>query len=201
MDLLIQLLIQGLGSGALYAILGLSFGVIFRLALRFFTSNPLLSFADNFNLEKMLSPTNLASLNSAFISLNKIMSCLTDNPVLGHITTFGGHPVSCAASLATMEAIQEEKLIEGVGEKEKLFRKLLVHPSIKSIRSKGLLMAIEFGSFETVKSIIQKGLENGILTDWFLHCNTSVRIAPPLIITEAQIEEVCGKLINSLPEK
>jgi acetylornithine/succinyldiaminopimelate/putrescine aminotransferase len=136
----------------------------------------------------------------AFISSKEIMSCLTENPVLGHITTFGGHPVSCAASLATIEVIEQENLIETVKKKEKLFKKLLVHSSIKSIRSKGLLMAVEFDSFDTVKSIIQKGLENGILTDWFLHCSNSIRIAPPLIITEAQIEEACGKIINSLPE-
>jgi acetylornithine/succinyldiaminopimelate/putrescine aminotransferase len=136
----------------------------------------------------------------AFISSNKVMSCLKENPVLGHITTFGGHPVCCAASLATIEAIQEEKLIESVEKKEKLFRKLLVHPSIKNVRSKGLLMAVEFDSFDTVKTIIQKALENGILTDWFLHCNNSIRIAPPLIITEAQIEEACWKFIKALPE-
>jgi acetylornithine/succinyldiaminopimelate/putrescine aminotransferase len=137
----------------------------------------------------------------AFISSKEIMSSFTDNPVLGHITTFGGHPVSCAASLATIEVIQEEKLIEGIEKKEKLFRKLLVHPSIKNIRSKGLMMAIEFDSFETVKKIMSKGLENGILIDWFLHCSNSIRIAPPLIITESQIEEACQKLINSLPVK
>jgi acetylornithine/succinyldiaminopimelate/putrescine aminotransferase len=134
----------------------------------------------------------------AFISSKEIMSSLTDNPVLGHITTFGGHPVCCAASMATIEAIQEEKLIEKVPAKEELFKKLLVHPTIRKVRSKGLMMAIEFDSFETVKKIISKGLENGILIDWFLHCNDSVRIAPPLIITEAQIEEACEKFLNSL---
>ena len=135
----------------------------------------------------------------AFISSKEIMSSLADNPILGHITTFGGHPVCCAASLATIEAIEEEKLIEKVPAKEKLFKELLVHPSIKSIRSKGLMMAIEFDSFETVKEIISNGLENGILTDWFLHCNNSIRIAPPLIITETQIKEACEKLLNSIP--
>jgi acetylornithine/succinyldiaminopimelate/putrescine aminotransferase len=135
----------------------------------------------------------------AFIASREIMSSLSDNPVLGHITTFGGHPVSCAASLATIEAIREEKLIEKVPAKEKLFRKLLVHPSIKNIRSKGLMIAVEFDSFETVKKIIHKGLANGILTDWFLHCTGSVRIAPPLIISESQIEEACEKFLDSIP--
>jgi putrescine aminotransferase len=137
----------------------------------------------------------------AFISSKEIMSTLTDNPILGHITTFGGHPVCCAASLATIEVIQEEKLIEKIPEKEKLFKQLLVNPSIKKIRSKGLMMALEFDSFDTVKEIISNGLENGILTDWFLHCNNSIRIAPPLTITEPQIAEACSKLLNSISVK
>ncbi|MFL5731003.1 MAG: aminotransferase class III-fold pyridoxal phosphate-dependent enzyme, partial [Cytophagaceae bacterium] len=109
-------------------------------------------------------------------------------------------PVCCAASLATLETIEHERLIESVAKKEKLFRELLIHPAIKSIRSKGLLMAVEFESFDVVKTIIKNGLAHGIVTDWFLHCSNSIRIAPPLIITESQIKEACTKLLNCVPK-
>jgi len=134
----------------------------------------------------------------AFISSPSIMSVLSHDPVLGHITTFGGHPVSCAASLACLEVILENKLVEQVAEKEKLFLSLLNHPKIKSIRSKGLLMSVELESFEVVQKVIQNCLDAGLLTDWFLHCNNSLRIAPPLIITEEQIKEACSIIRKSL---
>lgn len=127
----------------------------------------------------------------AFISSEEIMSVLKNNPILGHISTFGGHPISCAASLATLHVIQDEKLLDEVEKKADLFRKLLVHPSIKSIRNKGLMMAVEFDDFDTVKPIIDRCVENGVLTDWFLFCDNSMRIAPPLIITEKEIESAC----------
>jgi acetylornithine/succinyldiaminopimelate/putrescine aminotransferase len=134
----------------------------------------------------------------AFISSKEIMSSLSDNPILGHITTFGGHPVCCASSLAALEVIIEENLLRKVEPKEKLFRQLLVHPKIKSIRSKGLMMALEFESFEVLKGIIDKAIENGLLTDWFLHCSDSMRIAPPLTITEEEIKEACRILLKSI---
>ncbi|MBC8111919.1 MAG: aspartate aminotransferase family protein, partial [Verrucomicrobia bacterium] len=127
----------------------------------------------------------------AFIANRKIMSVFKNNPILGHITTFGGHPVSCAAALASLEVILEENLLSEVAEKEALFRKLLIHPKIRQIRSKGLLMAVEFESFEVLKPLIDKILAAGILTDWFLYCDNAMRIAPPLIITKSQIEEAC----------
>jgi acetylornithine/succinyldiaminopimelate/putrescine aminotransferase len=126
------------------------------------------------------------------------MASLSDNPILGHISTFGGHPVCCASSLAALEVIMEERLVSQVETKEKLFRQLLVHPKIKNIRSKGLMMAIEFESFTELKNIIDKAIDNGLLTDWFLHCDNSMRIAPPLTITEAEIKEACLLLLKSI---
>lgn len=136
----------------------------------------------------------------AFISSRKIMSSLTHNPTLGHITTFGGHPVSCAASLAALDVLIKEKLIEHVVEKENCFHDLLKHPLIKSIRSKGLLFAIEFDSAELVKKIIERGLYYNLLTDWFLFCDYAIRLAPPLTITLKEISIVCKKLIQTMDD-
>ncbi len=128
----------------------------------------------------------------AFISSKEIMNTLTNNPILGHITTFGGHPVCCAASLATLNVLLEEKLIARVEAKEQLFRKLLKHPKIRSVNGKGLLLSIEFDSFEQNKKIIDKCIEKGVITDWFLFNAASMRIAPPLIITEEEIVFACS---------
>jgi acetylornithine/N-succinyldiaminopimelate aminotransferase len=127
----------------------------------------------------------------AFISSTEIMSSLATNPILGHITTFGGHPVSCAAGLATLKTIVNENIINEVTAKGDLFKELLVHPKIHSVRGKGLMLAVEFDSFETNKKIIDGCIADGLITDWFLHCSNSMRIAPPLIITVAEIEEAC----------
>jgi len=134
----------------------------------------------------------------AFIAAHEVMQTLTFNPVLGHISTFGGHPVSCAASLATLQIIQEEKLMETIPAKEKLFRELLIHPSIKSIRSKGLLMALEFESYAVLKPIIDRSIAKGVLTDWFLFSDNSMRIAPPLIISEEAIKEACTIILSCI---
>ena len=137
----------------------------------------------------------------AFISSKEIMQSLEENPVLGHITTFGGHPVSCASALATLEALDEEKTLDSVNEKSELFRKHLSHPKIKEIRNLGLLMAVEFGSFDIVKKIIDDGVKNGLLTDWFLFCNTSIRVAPPLNISDSEIIDSCRiitKILDTL---
>ncbi len=133
-----------------------------------------------------------------FISSKEIMHSFKQNPILGHITTFGGHPVSTAASLATLETILEENLIHQVEKKALLFKSLLKHPIIKEIRHKGLLMAVEFESYEVLKRIIDRALEVGIITDWFLFCNNSMRIAPPLTISEIEIREVCQTLLESI---
>ncbi|MEZ2337741.1 aspartate aminotransferase family protein [Mucilaginibacter sp. RCC_168] len=134
----------------------------------------------------------------AFISSNTIMGALKENPILGHITTFGGHPVCCAAGLAALEVLLDENLVSGVAEKEALFRKLLVHPAIKQVRGKGLMLAVELESFDLNKKIIDRCIEHGIITDWFLHCSNSMRIAPPLIITSAQIEHACSVILEAI---
>jgi acetylornithine/succinyldiaminopimelate/putrescine aminotransferase len=134
----------------------------------------------------------------AFISSKEIMSVLMDNPVLGHITTFGGHPVSCVAASATIRVILKNKLHEKVAAKERLFREMLIHPRIKEVRSLGLMMAVQFESFIEVKTIIDKAISYGVITDWFLYCDNALRIAPPLTINKNQIQEVCGILLKAM---
>lgn len=134
----------------------------------------------------------------AFIASRELMGHLTDNPVLGHITTFGGHPVCCAAGKAALEALLEEKLFQGVKEKEALFKSLLVHPSIKEVRSFGLWMAVEFDSFDTCKKVIDRCIEKGVVTDWFLFAANCLRISPPLTISEAEIRQACEVIVSSL---
>ena len=134
----------------------------------------------------------------AFIASHGIMSALKENPILGHITTFGGHPVCCAAGLAALEVLLAEDLISQVAEKEALFRKLLVHPSIKTIRGKGLMLAIEFAGFDLNKKIIDRCIAHGVITDWFLHCSNAMRIAPPLVITQAEIEKACAVILEAI---
>jgi len=134
----------------------------------------------------------------AFISSNQIMGALKENPILGHITTFGGHPVCCAGGLAALEVLLNENLVEQVEAKEKLFRELLVHPAIKEVRGKGLMLAVELGSFDLNKKIIDRCIENGVVVDWFLHCSNSMRIAPPLIITHDEIRKACKIIIEAI---
>ncbi|AIZ64176.1 aminotransferase class III [Hymenobacter sp. DG25B] len=135
----------------------------------------------------------------AFIAPQEIMAVFKTNPILGHLTTFGGHPVSCAASLATLRVIQEENLLAGVHEKAALFRRLLRHPAIREVRGCGLLMAVEFESFAVLKPIIDRALEHeGVLTDWFLFCDNSLRLAPPLTISKEEIEEACAALLRAV---
>jgi acetylornithine/succinyldiaminopimelate/putrescine aminotransferase len=134
----------------------------------------------------------------AFISSPEIMSVLKNNPILGHITTFGGHPVSCAASLATLEVIWQENLLAGVQQKADLFKEKLKHPAIKTIRNCGLMMAAEMESFEVLKPVIDQAILDGVLTDWFLFCDNSMRIAPPLTITEAEIEVACNIILTAI---
>jgi acetylornithine/succinyldiaminopimelate/putrescine aminotransferase len=135
----------------------------------------------------------------AFISSPEIMSVLKKDPILGHITTFGGHPLSAAASLATLQVLQLEKLPEKAEQKAEIFKKHLQHPQIKEIRNKGLLMAVEFESFEKLKPIIDRAIEMGVVTDWFLFCNNSMRIAPPLTISENEIKEACEIILKAIP--
>ena len=134
----------------------------------------------------------------AFIADIKLMNTLTNNPVLGHITTFGGHPVSCAAGMAAMKVLLQNEWIKEVKAKEQLFLNLLRHDKIKAARSAGLWLSLEFNSFETCKSIIDHCIENGVVTDWFLFAPNCMRIAPPLIITEKEIEKISAIILRCI---
>ncbi len=137
----------------------------------------------------------------AFVADKKIMDSLTHNPVLGHINTFGGHPVCCAAGLAAFKVLLNEKLILSVKEKEAQFVSLLQHKKIKAVRSCGLMMAVEFDSFEVNKKIIDALILEGVFTDWFLFAANCLRIVPPLTITVEEIKTACEKImkvVNSL---
>ena len=134
----------------------------------------------------------------AFVADKKLMDTLTHNPVLGHINTFGGHPVCCAAGLAAFNVLLDEKFMQSVKGKEALFLSLLHHPKIKAVRSCGLMMAVEFNNFETNKKIIDLLIGQGVFTDWFLFASNSLRIVPPLVINQEEIVLACGKLINVL---
>jgi acetylornithine/N-succinyldiaminopimelate aminotransferase len=134
----------------------------------------------------------------AFIANRQLMSTLSDNPVLGHITTFGGHPVCCAAGMAAMKAMLEEKMIDGVKQKENLFRSLLQHSKIKEVRACGLWMALQFDSFEANKKVIDRCIEMGLLTDWFLFAPDCLRISPPLVISEEQVREASAIILKAL---
>jgi acetylornithine/succinyldiaminopimelate/putrescine aminotransferase len=134
----------------------------------------------------------------AFISSAEIMSVFRNNPILGHISTFGGHPVSCAASLATLRTIRDQGLHEQAEAKGQLFKQLLQHPAIKDVRGKGLMLAVEFDSFDVLKPVIDRAIEKGVITDWFLFCDNAMRIAPPLIITDEQIREACAVILEAI---
>lgn len=134
----------------------------------------------------------------AFISSKEIMDSLQSNPVLGHITTFGGHPLSCAASLAALEVLKTEKWISEATENELLFKELLVHPEIVEVRGIGLMIAVELRDFEYVQRVIKKCIEGGLITDWFLFSDNSLRIAPPLTITKEEIKSACQIILQSL---
>lgn len=134
----------------------------------------------------------------AFISSRENMMTLAADPVLGHITTFGGHPVCCAAGMASMKVLLESEAIKEVETKSALFEKYLQHPSIKSVRRSGLLIAIEFSSFEENKHIIDRCLEKGVFTDWFLFAPHCLRIAPSLLISNEEIETACRKICEIL---
>jgi acetylornithine/N-succinyldiaminopimelate aminotransferase len=134
----------------------------------------------------------------AFISSHEIMQSIVDNPILGHITTFGGHPVCCAAGNASIKYIIENKLLNSVSKKEKLFRDLLVHPKIKNVTGKGLMLAAHLDSFEEVERTMQRCIEKGVIIDWFLYNQNALRISPPLIITEDEIKKVCEILLIAL---
>lgn len=134
----------------------------------------------------------------ALIADKSLLDTFTHNPVLGHITTFGGHPVSCAATYACVKHIKKNQLWHKATEIETIFRNELQHASIKGISGKGLLLAIEFENYEKNIEIIRQCIDNGYITDWFLFNDRSLRLAPPLVITSKQALQFCKKLIHIL---
>jgi acetylornithine/succinyldiaminopimelate/putrescine aminotransferase len=135
------------------------------------------------------------------VTSQKLMSLFTVNPTLGHITTFGGHPVSCAGALASLEVFQNENIVENVEKKGVYFEKLLEHPSIIEIRRIGLFFAIEMNNAAKVQKVVEGCKENGVLSFWFLSCPDSFRIAPPLNISYEEIEISCSiiqKVLNEI---
>jgi 4-aminobutyrate aminotransferase-like enzyme len=133
----------------------------------------------------------------ALVSSRDNLMHFTDGPILGHITTFGGHPVSCVAGNAALQYLMDEKLMDGITAKNSLFETLLKHPKIKGFNSSGLLISIEFDSFELNKKIIDYCIQKGVFTDWFLFASQCMRIAPPLIISEDQIEKACSIILEA----
>lgn len=136
----------------------------------------------------------------AFISSKEIMGRFASNPALGHLTTFGGHPVSCAAGLAALKILLDEPYIFQVKKKETLMREKLQHPLIKAVNGKGLMLAIQFESADINFKVIEKCLAKGLMTDWFLFNDSALRVAPPLTITEQELEWACNTILDSLNE-
>lgn len=136
----------------------------------------------------------------AFVAPREVMQCLSENPVLGHITTFGGHPVCCAAATAAVNVTRDNLQSFQVSAKEQLFRNHLIHPKIKRIEGSGLLLAAHLDTEETCKKLIRAALEDGIFTDWFLYAPAALRIAPPLSITDEEILFTCRVIVNLLNE-
>ena len=134
----------------------------------------------------------------AMIASNDLMHQLSYQPVLGHMTTFGGHPVCCAAGLAALEVLEEEQMITSVAAKEERFHEQLKHPAIKAIRSKGLLMAIELENNTAVLQTLKTCLTLGVFSDWFLFADNCIRIAPPLSIQFQEIDTACASLRKAL---
>lgn len=134
----------------------------------------------------------------AFVSSKEIMTTFTNNPVLGHITTFGGHPVSCASALATLNVLKDENLVEDVEMKGKLFKEHLQHIEFKNFRGSGLFWAVEVESYAFLRQFLKNAIDFGIVFDWFIFDDNHFRIAPPLIITEKEIIETCSRLIKAV---
>ena len=134
----------------------------------------------------------------AFIAKKDYMDLFTNNPMLGHINTFGGNPMSCAAAVATIEVILEGNFLEEVERKGAKIEKLISNPAIIEVRKKGLMFAFEFETDQIVNEIVKECLENGVICFWFLSCPNSFRIAPPLTITDGEIEKACEIINNAI---
>jgi len=136
----------------------------------------------------------------AFIASRQLMHQLSYQPVLGHITTFGGHPVSCAAGLAALEVLLQSGVIGQVKEKEQFMRGYIQHPAITAVRTAGCWMSLQFASAELNQRIVHQCVKNGLLTDWFIFAPDRLRIAPPLTIENDLLKEACDLLLQSIDE-
>ncbi|MEZ4806545.1 MAG: aspartate aminotransferase family protein [Flavobacteriales bacterium] len=134
----------------------------------------------------------------AFIASRERMALLTHDPILGHITTFGGHPLPCVAGHAALEALVEEDLVENAEHMGARFKAGLVHPRVREVRGLGLMLAVELDDAEAVRFVVHRCLANGVLGFWFLSCPTAFRIAPPLCITPAEVDHACGVIREAL---
>ena len=135
----------------------------------------------------------------AFVARHEVMDTLQENPVLGHITTFGGHPVCCAAGLAALNYLVDNKVVERVETKGALYEMLLKdHPAMREIRRSGLLLAVELGESAKLYRIMELFKQAGILSDWFLFCDTAFRISPPLTISEDEVRESAALIRSCL---
>ena len=134
----------------------------------------------------------------ALIANRRLLQVFTNNPILGYISTFGGHPVSLAAAVAALDELTEKNIINSIQKKEKLFLKYLKHSAIKEIRYKGLFFAVDLGDTDFVKRVINSAYENGVLMDWFLYNDSAFRLAPPLIIEEEEIKSACDIIVDAI---
>lgn len=137
----------------------------------------------------------------AFMSSAEIMKSLQHSPKLGHITTFGGNPLIAAASYATLKEVLDSGLMNEVEEKEKLFRELLVHPKIKKVNGRGLMLAVELESPEYTLDVAKRCMEKGLIVFWQLYRNEFMRISPPLTISKEEIKKGCEIILEALNEK
>lgn len=134
----------------------------------------------------------------AFIASRARMALLTHDPVLGHITTFGGHPLPCTAGLAALEVLLKDGLVTNAREMGARFRQQLVHPAIREVRGEGLMLAVDLGDPERVQQVVNGCLHEGVLGFWFLSCPQAFRIAPPLSITVDEVDQACSTILHQL---
>lgn len=134
----------------------------------------------------------------AYVSSNERLRLLTHDPVLGHITTFGGHPIPCAAGLAALEVLEQEGLAANAERMGTLFKQLLVHPRIVEVRGRGLMLAVDLGDADLVQRVVLGCLAEGVLGFWFLSCPSAFRIAPPLVISEEEVRSACTVILRML---
>lgn len=134
----------------------------------------------------------------AFVSAKERMALFAQDPVLGHITTFGGHPLPCAAGLAALGVVHEEDLARNANRMGALFKELLRHPAITEVRGEGLMLAVDLNDAERVQRVVKDCLDHGVLGFWFLSCPTAFRIAPPLVISDAEVRQACTVILAAL---